>query len=241
MNKNVLALAVVVLTVAAGVAVGVGVPGGDQGTTGTPTVTPTATAAPTATATPSPTATPTPTATATATPTPTATPTMTPTPTATPRPELNESAVAAAVERELAAYQDDPTTARDESMTTSGTTADALAAMAANHSARMAAAGRLAHTIGGVTTDDRYERDEHLRDCSVVDDGGNYVLERREMEGVARVDVGGRTETAVGRALADELVFDDHARRVVELDNADRLGVGVAIEGGDAYVTVAVC
>ncbi|MFB6118772.1 hypothetical protein [Halosegnis sp.] len=247
-NRNLVAIGVVVLLLlVGGAAAFVGLPLGGGDTTPTPTPRTTATSTPTATVTPTPTATPTstPTATQTATATPTPTPTATPTATPTPTPASveapNASAVAAVVESELTAYQDDPETQADESMATNGTIASALSEMARNHSAQMADVNRVAHTIDGVTTDDRYERDPTLTDCAVRDNSDTYVLEREEMEGLAQTTVTSSSTEDVGQALADALLFDTHDRRVLELDGASHLGIGVAIQDGQAYVTIAVC
>ncbi|MFC7132137.1 MULTISPECIES: CAP domain-containing protein [Salinibaculum] len=230
-------------------------PGGpsDAGQPGTPTpASGVATSTPTSTAGPTPTdtSTPGPTPTVTSTPTPTATPTPTPTPTltptATPVQSLDETAVRRGLNRYIADFQDNNATARNESFSLDAR----LTRMAQNHSARMAAAGRVAHRLNGSTPAARYEAyglrgcyveypDDYAFNPELTDDG---VLYKREAtEGVFGLAVDGRSERDLARAIGDGLVDQDHARRALTLADADRLGTGVAIANGTAYVTVAVC
>lgn len=245
-NKNLLLVGGIALAVVLAIAFAAfGLSGGGPDATPTPTpaanATDSPTPTPTATATPSPTTSPTATATPTATPTPTATVIATPTPTPVEDADVDTAAVIAAVEAELAAYQDNPETDTDEAMSTEGNIAETLSEMATLHSRRMATAGRIAHDIDGVTTEDRYERYSEIRDCRVQNNGGTYTVPYHDMEGIERVDIGDRNASELGNALADALVFDNHAREVLELEDASHLGVGVAIEGRKAYVTIAVC
>ncbi|WP_199710222.1 CAP domain-containing protein [Halosegnis longus] len=232
MNKNVLAVVLVVLVAVGGF--GVLQLGGQNGTGPTPTPTPTP-ESPTATPTP------TPTGTTTATPTDTGTATATPTPTATPVPALDTEQIRRTVERDIVAFQDDPTTVRNEAMATDGEIPTALSAMAERHSQQMAAAGRLAHTIGSSTTADRYEQRPKLSNCRVVNNQETYVVAKETMEGFARVPRTDYSEQEFGSRLVDRLLSDNQARRTLELENADHLGIGIAASGDYVYVTVAVC
>ncbi|PSQ53000.1 hypothetical protein BRD20_04695 [Halobacteriales archaeon SW_8_65_20] len=232
MNKNLLAVAIIVLVAA----VGVGATQlGGQGTS-TPTPTPES---------PTPTATPAENGTATPTATPTSadngTPTPTPTPTATPVPALDTDQIREQVERDIVAFQDDPTTATNEAMAIEGSVSSVLSAMARNHSQQMAERGRLAHTIGNSTTDDRYEQRPAIANCRVVTNQETYTVARESMEGIARVPRTDDSERDYGSRLVERLISDDHARRTLEFDDADQLGIGIAAGEEYVYVTIAVC
>ncbi|WP_153952548.1 CAP domain-containing protein [Halosegnis longus] len=231
MNKNLLPVTVVVLAV---VVIGVGATqfGGQATAPSTPTP-----ESPTPTPTATPTATPTPTGDGTATPTPT----VTPTPTPTPAPTVETARIERAVEQDIRAFQDDPTTVGNEAMNTGGQIPAALSAMAERHSEQMATAGRLAHTIDGSTTADRYAQNGTIANCRVVNNQEQYVVAKETMEGFVRVPRVGDDPATVGQRLVDHLLSDDQARRTLELENADHIGVGVATSDEFVYVTVAVC
>ncbi|MDZ7746839.1 MAG: hypothetical protein U5K28_10120 [Halobacteriales archaeon] len=240
MNKNLLAIAVVVLVAIAGV--GATQLGGQS--TGEPTPTPdppTATPAGNGTATPTDDGTATPTDNGTATPTDDGTATPTPTATATPVPTLDTTRIEQSVERGIVEFQDDPTTVTSEAMATDSERSATLSAMAERHSQQMAATGSVAHTINGSTTADRYEQTPGLANCQVVNNQETYVVAKTTMEGLARVPRAGDDESTVGNRLVDRLLSDNHARRTLELEHADHLGVGVAASDDYVYVTVAVC
>ncbi|RNJ27107.1 hypothetical protein Nmn1133_10765 [Halosegnis longus] len=61
------------------------------------------------------------------------------------------------------------------------------------------------------------------------------------MEGFARVPRTDYSEQEFGSRLVDRLLSDNQARRTLELENADHLGIGIAASGDYVYVTVAVC
>lgn len=237
-SKNKLAfLAVVTLLGVAAVAVGN--PAGLLGEVATTTPTETPTSATTQT----PTGSPTPTVTATAT--PTASPTATPLSTASPTPGaeagLDEASVVAAIEARIGSYRDDPRTQEDEALATDSRTAHALARIAESHSDAMAAERQVAHTVDGVTTDDRYRRDPATDGCSITDDNDNYVHDRTEYEALYATTVDGRTEEELGTDIADALLADDDARRTLTFEDARAMGVGLNVTDGRAYVTVTVC
>jgi uncharacterized protein YkwD len=197
----------------------------------------------------------TPTATATETPTPTTAPTPTPTPTAptptptaTPQPSRNidEDTVIEATEDELALYRNyyanagpTPQSFFDESLRTTSETATALSEIATAHSKRMAAKGELSHDAGDLGTKKRLE-EAGLESCRVRTSRGN-TLSGEQLEGLYSLDIGNHSETELGEHIADGLMSDDHARRVLLADGATHLGVGVAIEDGRIYVTALVC
>lgn len=202
---------------------------------------------PNATATPTPTATdrvtPTPTPTPTATPVPTtptdAGPTTTPTP--TPRQEpVDTAAVASMTTAHLVDYQDDPRTARSEALFTDSATAEKLSALARNHSDRMAAHGYVVHRLDGVSTVDRYRR-YGLGDCRLVNDNQDHVVDLREQEVVYGIDVAGRSDAELARAIANGLMSRHETRFALSLEGASSMGIGVNVTDGRAYVTVAVC
>ena len=197
--------------------------------------------------TPTPTQTPTPTPTSTPTPTATATPTTTPSPTATPRPprDIDTAAVTRSIQRELALYRNyyanvgpTPQNAYDASLSTSGTIPSKLKQAASVHSERMAAEGTVSHEAGGVGTQARLKA-VGLGSCRVEHSG--TLLSGEQLEGLYSADVGEQTETELGQRIADGLVSDDHARRVLFADGAEYLGVGVATADGRVYVAVVVC
>jgi len=235
-NKNLLAVAIIVLVAAVGV--GATQLGGQS--TSTPTPTPES-PTPAENGTVTPTATPTPTSTATPTSTDNGTPTPTATPTATPVPALEIDKIRGQVERDIVAFQDDPTTATNEAMATEGSVSAVLSAMARNHSQRMAERGRLAHTIGNSTTDDRYEQRPAIKNCRVVTNQETYTVARESMEGIARVPRIDDSERDYGSRLVDRLISDNHARYALEFDDADQLGIGIATSEEYVYVTIVVC
>jgi uncharacterized protein YkwD len=225
--------------------------------TATATPTPTATATPTPTPTPTPTAAPTPTPTAaptpTPTPTPTATPTATPEPTPTPIPSrrFNATEIGLEVERLVNERRAD---AGENEFQTSGTLADSVRAMAANHSIAMADAGEVAHTIEGTTTSDRYQDNNLYNTCGWTAEAGFFKdPEQRYAETIGQT-VAGQThmddgeqkfhgnETAVAREIVEDWWADDTAREKLLQGNPTRIGVGVEIvRGGEVYVTANIC
>jgi uncharacterized protein YkwD len=218
-----------------------------EATTTTTTQETTVTSAPTATATP------TPTATATPTPTPTPTPTATPEPTPTPIPSrrFNATEIGLEVERLVNERRAD---AGENEFQTSGTLADSVRAMAANHSIAMADAGEVAHTIEGTTTSDRYQDNNLYNTCGWTAEAGFFKdPEQRYAETIGQT-VAGQThmddgeqkfhgnETAVAREIVEDWWADDTAREKLLQGNPTRIGVGVEIvRGGEVYVTANIC
>jgi uncharacterized protein YkwD len=194
-----------------------------------------------------PTETPTPTPTPTVTPTEAPTETPTATPTATPQPprDIDTAAVVRSIQQELALYRNyyanvgpTPQPAYDASLSTTGTIPSKLKEAASVHSERMAEEGTVAHEAGGVGTQARLEA-VGLGSCRV--EHSNTLLSGAQLEGLYRTPIDDDSETELGRQIADGLMDDDHARRVLLADGADHLGVGVATADGQVYATVLVC
>ncbi|WP_178917600.1 hypothetical protein [Natronomonas gomsonensis] len=195
----------------------------------------------------------TPTTTATAAPTPTVTPTEAPTetptatPTATPQPprDIDTAAVVKSIQRELALYRNyyanvgpTPQSYYDASLSTTGTIPSKLEQAASAHSERMAAERTVSHEAGGIGTRARLEA-VGLDSCRVEHSG--TLLSGKQLEGLYSVDIGEHSEAELGQRIADGLMDDDHARRVLLADGAEYLGVGVTTADGRAYATVLVC
>lgn len=227
---------IVFTTVATGSYLALVSPTGILGSTPSETPTPTATATPTATNAS------TPTGTATATGTPTATATATPQPTPTPRAApVDDAAVLAATRARLTEYLDDPRTSRNEAPWFDSETARALSKLAQNQSDLMAGEGYVSDTVAGVSPADRYAQSRRLDGCHLVDRGGNYVVPKSEQVVVYAVDVRGRSDEALGTAVADGLMSDREMRHALSLQGASSMGIGLNTTERRAYVTVAVC
>jgi uncharacterized protein YkwD len=111
---------------------------------------------------------------------------------------------------------------------------EALAAAAADHSRDMAAAGEVAHDVGDGSILDRYE--EHgasraIRNGTIrsrIADGGENVI---------RVGAEGRSETEVATEVVGRWTSLQRDREVMLARYWVEHGVGVAYDGGTAYVT----
>jgi len=245
-NNALLGLAAVVLVSVFGVGVFVGmqVAGGGIAAPAEPTATATpAAASESLTTTSTSVSNPDPTATGS----PTLTPTQTEAPTAIPANEFDERNISGDV---LQYLNENRTEQGLDSLTTEGNTADVVGAMAQNHTDRMAEARELAHTIDGVTSEDRYENYNIESTCSF---DTTETPSGNELEAIARTVAGQRyTEDGeqryneadgdVARALVDEMLADDDYRERLLQPNAGRVGIGVAItESGEVYATVNTC
>lgn len=217
------------------------------GATGQP-----ATSTPSATQTPSETPTDRPTATATQTtvpetetPTPTvSTPTRTPqlTPSErTPTTRLNKSRLRRELVAALTDRQDNPQTPVDESMYTTSNIGKQLTAMSMAHSDRMAEYNAVSHVINGSTTQQRYTDYLGEGSCKISSSSGGYILPKTELEGLYKHNITASNESAVATNIAESLFFEPSTRRVLTLDGATHLGIGVTIDRGSVYVAVTVC
>ncbi|MDS0258285.1 hypothetical protein NDI56_02540 [Haloarcula sp. S1CR25-12] len=141
-----------------------------------------------------------------------------------------------------------------EELSTEGTTAGTVRRMAQRHADSMAEAGRVNHTIDGVTSADRYENNGLFQTCG-VNVNGNYVVspDNDDLEVVGGT-VAGDTYTedgteqfnaddaAVARALVDGWLSTRGAQSKLLIPDAGRIGVGVTVNNrGVVYATVNLC
>ncbi|WP_262176466.1 CAP domain-containing protein [Haloarcula laminariae] len=184
----------------------------------------------------------------------TATPTATPTepsddgPEPIPAREFNERNISVAIIENI----NDAREAEGlEPLSTTGTTAENVRAMASGHSAAMAEAGVARHTIDGTTSADRYRQNNLYETCqfqvaSYIQDADNNALEvvGQTYAGQEYPDNGtqkfNENDTAVANALTEEWLSTQRQRLFYE--NAERIGAGVSItRTGTVYATVNVC
>lgn len=138
-----------------------------------------------------------------------------------------------------------------EPLSTTGTTAENVQAMASSHSDAMAAAGLTRHTVDGVSSADRYRQYDLYDTCqfqvaSYIEDAENNALEvvGRTYAGQEYPDDGvqkfNANDTAVANELTDEWFSTQSDRLLYE--NADHVGVGVTLtRTGTVYATANVC
>lgn len=255
-------IVLVAVVVIGGVAALVLGSGGDAGQTGTPTavepvpLTTTGPASPTATGTPV--ATPG----RTTTPTPTATPTATRTPTPQPTVALSEfdhHRIEVLVVRMI---NDRRADAGLDTLRSNTTTPRRVREMARGHSNAMAEEGKVAHSINGRTSTDRYTESDLYNTCQWTAEGGEAIIkpDRSTFEsgenvletiGYAKAgreydDDGERKFHDTNREIAEEIVADWFSdptfQRRLTLPNARFLGVGVEITRfGEVYATANLC
>ena len=145
-----------------------------------------------------------------------------------------------------------------EPLELSGTTSKELDDLALDHSAGMATAGRAVHEIDGVSSADRYRKNDLYDTCVYKSERGSYVVkpdnpERNQFEAVGRV-VAGQTYTvdgeerfleddrAVARAIVDDWLASNIYRDRLLLPGIERLGVGATIANtGEVYASANVC
>jgi|GEM_PF-2523570 uncharacterized protein YkwD len=138
-------------------------------------------------------------------------------------------------------------------LSTTGGTAENLGAMASSHSAAMADAGRVSHTIDEVTSRDRYEQYDLYDTCQFQVE--NYIesADDNDLEVVGQTYAGqqypdngtqqfNENDTAVANALTDDWLSTPAFSDRLTYQNAGRLGVGVTVTNtGVVYATVNVC
>lgn len=141
-----------------------------------------------------------------------------------------------------------------QTLSTDGTTADTVAAMASNHSIAMANLGKTAHKIDGVDTSGRYRNYDLYDRCKFKSPEGSYISQPdADFESVGLTRVGtqyqddGETkfngdERDVARAIVDGWMESSEYRERVLINGPTVLGVGVEVtDGGTAFVTADVC
>jgi len=132
---------------------------------------------------------------------------------------------------------------------------ETLTEMATNHSQQMAQEGHIIHTIDGVTSQDRYERNELYNRCKYESANGDHTLapDQETFEVIGKT-VAGQTYEETGenrsnvtdREIAKKIVDDwmsrsDYRKRLT-LRHASIIGIGVEITAnGDVYVTANLC
>lgn len=164
--------------------------------------------------------------------------------------EFNEANISAAIVENVNAVREEEGV---DSLSSSGLTAKDVQQMAANHSDAMAEAGLVRHTIDGVSSRERYERNGLYNTCrfqvkSYIEDADNDGLEvvGRTYAGQTYPDNGtqafNENDTAVATALTDEWLSTPLFRDRLLLPNADRIGVGVTVTStGAVYATANLC
>lgn len=139
-------------------------------------------------------------------------------------------------------------------LSTSRPPADDVARMADSHADSMAEAGRVAHTIDGVNSADRYRNNGLYEQC-LLNSNGNYIENPKDndFELVAETVAGqpytengtqqfNANETAVAEALTDQWLSSDRLRERFLYSGAETVGVGVTVSyTGAVYATVNVC
>lgn len=213
---------------------------GDQPNQSTPTVPPTTTNSTPApsesggnvTQTPTPTTTP-----ASTTPGGEVTPTE-PNPTQI---QVNVSRLHTEIEKAVTTRQEHPQTFIDESMFTDSKKSRQLEQMATNHSRRMAGSKLVAHTINGSTTSMRYKEYMGPSDCKIRAPRQNYILRKTELEAIYSYEITSGNESVLADNIADELFLNRPTRRVLRLEGARHMGVGITVLDRVAYIDISVC
>jgi uncharacterized protein YkwD len=138
---------------------------------------------------------------------------------------------------------------------TQGNVASDVRAMARNHSVEMADAGRVAHTIDGRSSLDRYEQNKHDQTCKFKRNGENWIVtpENAQLELIGKtyagrtyVDNGTRKfnddEQAVAKVVIDDWLSRLPFRHRLQFDNTTHVGVGIETTGdNEVYVTANLC
>lgn len=137
----------------------------------------------------------------------------------------------------------------------SDNTADRVEAMAQAHTQAMADAGRVNHTIDGVTSEQRYRDNDLYQRCGPNVDG-TYVEtpDGNDLEVVGETVAGqpytadgsqqfNENDTAVATALTDAWLSNQTLRERLLVDADDvYIGVGVVVNNrGTVYATVNIC
>jgi hypothetical protein len=206
-------------------------PGVSAGTgTPSPTPTPTATPSPTPTATPPPTATPTP------------TPTATPPPTATPAADrsVNRTLFEDLVGEEINEYRRE--NGFSELLFT-GTTHEQLTEMTRNHSRDLRADGEAWNSPDDYNFGELYRSYDLYYRCQIFVGDGTETPDNGKFMAVQEVDVSSGTESELAAQVMDDWEDNPFHNHKFEWENAETLGVGVALdrENETAYVSMSVC
>lgn len=141
-----------------------------------------------------------------------------------------------------------------EQLSTDGTTADQVAAMASDHSTAMANLGETTHEIDGVGTSGRYRNNDLFDRCKFKSPEGSYIRQPDSgFESIGLTYAGtqyeddGQTkfnadERAVARAIVGDWMQSSNDRNRVLINGPTVLGVGVEVtDGGRVFVTANVC
>lgn len=136
-----------------------------------------------------------------------------------------------------------------------GTLVAELNAMATSHSVVMANASRLAHTIDGRSSADRYRAHDLYLNCVFDADHNAYVVtpSNNDLEVLAKTYAGttyetangtdyNANETAVAEDLFEFLVANDLHRDKLAERNASRIGIGIEItRNNEVFLTGNLC
>jgi uncharacterized protein YkwD len=255
-NKALLGIAAVVLLVVFGLGLGVGILVGGSGGGGAADASPQtddASGSSDSTGTTTPTASD---STGTATPTAsdstgTATPgTADDEPKTVPLYRFNKQNISEAVVENINAVREEEGL---QPLASTGTTAENVRQMATSHSEAMADAGRVKHSINGVTSSDRYKRDGLYNTCRFQVESYVENADKNELEVIGRTYAGqeypdgdtkalNRNDTAVANALTEDWLSTSTSRDRLLQANADHIGVGITVTTTrNVYATVNIC
>jgi len=213
------------------------------GAAGTDTPTGTVTDPLTVTDTPGvPAGTPSPTPTPTATPSPTPTPTATQLPTATPAADrsVNRTLFEERVGDEINEYR------RENGFSEllfSGTTHEQLTEMTRNHSRDLRADGEAWNSPEDHDFGELYRSYDLYYRCQIFVGDGTETPENGKFMAVQKLDVSSGTEAELAVQVMDDWEDNPFHQPKFEWENAEQLGVGVALdrENETAYVSMSVC
>lgn len=196
----------------------------------------------TRTPTPTPTVTPSPTPTPTATPPPTPTPTATPPPTATPAADrsVNRTLFEERVGDEINEYR---RANGFSELVFSGTTHEQLTELTRNHSRDLRADGEAWNSPDDYDFGELYRSHDLYYRCQIFVGDGTETPENGKFMAVQEVDVSSGTESELAAQVMDNWEDNPFHQSKFEWENAEQLGVGVALdrENETAYVSMSVC
>lgn len=161
----------------------------------------------------------------------------------------------AEIARYVVQFVNDERTERDlEELTTGGSTAESVRAMAHAHSVAMADEGEATHDVDGVDTAGRYKNDGLYDRCKFEAVDGNYIRQpNADFESLGLTKAGqhyeadGETqfngdERAVARTIVDGWMESSEYSERVLIEGPSLVGVGVEVtDAGTVFVTADVC
>lgn len=164
--------------------------------------------------------------------------------------EFNEANISAAIVADINDAREAEGRTR---LSTTGTTARTVQQMASSHSDAMADAGRVRHTLDGVTSADRYRQYDLYNTCEFQVESYIENADNDALEVVGRTYAGqeypadgtqqfNENDSAVATALTDDWLSTPLYRDRLLVPNAGSIGVGVTVTStGVVYTTVNLC